>query len=65
MNNGSNFKSTGWYVMAEAGLHWKFNQALFRSYSYESYDGYDEVAIDSAAAVGKKSPRTKERRAQK
>jgi len=43
----------------------QFNQALFRSYSYESYDGYDEVAIDSAAAVGKKSPRTKERRAQK
>ena len=66
MNNGSNFKSTGWYVMAEAGLHWKFNQALFRSYSNESYDGYDAVGVDSVAvSVGRKSPRTKERRAQK
>jgi hypothetical protein len=52
--------------MAEAGLHWKFNQALFRSYSNESYDRYDAVGVDSVAvSVGKKSPRTKERRAQK
>ncbi len=61
MNNGSNFKSTGWYVMAEAGLHWKFNNELLGS--ERSYDM--DYAITDSVSVGKKSPRTKERRAQK
>lgn len=69
MNNGSNFKSTGWYVMAEAGLHWKFNQNLFHSNSDESYSGapYDsiEAAVADSASVGKKSPSHKIRRSQK
>jgi hypothetical protein len=28
MNNGSEFKSTGWYLMGEVGLHWKFDDDL-------------------------------------
>lgn len=61
MNNGSIFKSSGWYVMAEAGLHWKFNNELLGS--ERSYDM--DYAITDSVSVGKKSPRTKERRAQK
>ena len=58
MNNGSEFKSTGWYLMGEVGLHWKFDDDLYSSGRTETYTDY-------AASVGKKSPRTKERRTQK
>jgi hypothetical protein len=62
MNNGSEFKSSGWYLMGEVGLHWKFDDNLYsggiRSESYS----YDTAATVS---VGQKSPRTKERRTQK
>ena len=61
MNNGSEFKSTGWYLMGEVGLHWKFDDDL-----YSSASGRTEIYTDyDAASVGKKSPRTKERRTQK
>ena len=60
MNNGSEFKSTGWYLMGEVGLHWKFDDDL-----YSSASGRTEIYTDYAASVGKKSPRTKERRTQK
>lgn len=62
MNNGSEFKSTGWYLMGEVGLHWKFDDDL-----YSSASGRTEIYTDTdyAASVGKKSPRTKERRTQK
>ena len=61
MNNGSEFKSTGWYLMGEVGLHWKFDDDLYSAGRRESYS-YDAAATVS---VGKKSPRTKERRTQK
>ena len=60
MNNGSEFKSTGWYLMGEVGLHWKFDDDL-----YSSASGRTEIYTDYDASVGKKSPRTKERRTQK
>jgi hypothetical protein len=62
MNNGSEFKSNGWYLMGEVGLHWKFDDNLYSGGSrIESYS-YDTAATVS---VGQKSPRTKERRTQK
>ena len=60
MNNGSEFKSTGWYLMGEVGLHWKFDDDL-----YSAASGRTEIYTDYDASVGKKSPRTKERRTQK
>ena len=60
MNNGSEFKSTGWYLMGEVGLHWKFDDDLYRGKSSE-YTAYNSISVSS----GKKSPRTKERRTQK
>jgi hypothetical protein len=63
MNNGSNFKSTGWYVMAEAGIHWKFSHSLVPSGSGNSYDG--DYGVTDSVSVGQKSARTKERRAHK
>lgn len=63
MNNGSNFKSTGWYVMAEAGIHWKFSNSLVPSRSGNSWDG--DYGVTDSVSVGQKSPRTKERRAHK
>jgi len=62
MNNGSEFKSTGWYLMGEVGLHWKFDDDLYSGGSRSESYSYDTV---EAVSVGKKSPRTKERRTQK
>jgi hypothetical protein len=62
MNNGSEFKSTGWYLMGEVGLHWKFDDDLYSGGSRSESYSYDAAATVS---VGKKSPRTKERRTQK
>ncbi|MBM3438330.1 MAG: hypothetical protein FJX91_04265 [Bacteroidetes bacterium] len=58
MNNGSSFKSTGWYVMAEAGLHWKFGNTIMGSGSSD----YDYVT--DSVSVGRKSPKHQERRNQ-
>jgi len=58
MNNGSSFKSTGWYVMAEAGLHWKFGNIIMGSGSSD-YD-YETDSV----SVGRKSPKQQERRNQ-
>ena len=62
MNNGSEFKSTGWYLMGEVGLHWKFDDNLYSGGSRSESYSYDTAATVS---VGQKSPRTKERRTQK
>ena len=57
MNSGKGgFKSTGWYVMGELGLHWDFSESI---YSGSSSTEYDDVVTDSVSVGLRKVGRKK------